>query len=97
MSAGLAPATSEGRSRRLVSPVTFKKEREIAEVLAVSQRQSSNDHGLGNSSDVFTNSTASTISMPRIDSCILGKETLEQRERFTVSKNIRYFADIAHS
>jgi len=98
MSAGLAPATSQGRSRRLVSPVTFKKERDIAEVQAASQSsvQLGNGYGLANSSEDFTNSTASTISMPRVDSCILGKETLEQRERFTVSKIVRYFVDIAY-
>lgn len=95
MSAGPAPATPQGRSRRLVSPVVFKKERDIAEVLAASQ-SSVNGHGLANSFDAFTNSTASTISMPRIDSCILGKETLEEREKFTVSKIVRYFVDIAH-
>lgn len=87
MSAGLAPATSQGRSRRLVSPVTFKKERDI-EVQAASQNsvQLGNGYRLANSSEDFTNSTASTISMPRVDSCILGKETLEQRERFTLYK-----------
>ena len=95
MSAGPAPATSQSRSTRLVSPVTFKKERDIAEVLQNSRVQQ-NGHGLESSSEAFTNSTASTISMPRIDSCIIGKETLEQRERFTVSKIVRYFVDIAH-
>ena len=98
MSAGPARATSQGRSRRLVSPVTFTKERDIAEVLAASQcsEQLENGHGLENNSGAFTNSTASTISMPGVESCILGKETLEQRGRFTVSKMVRYFVDIAH-
>ena len=97
MSAGPATANSQGRSRRLVSPVSYKKERDIAEVLAASQScVQENGHGLANSSEAFTNSMASTISMPRVDSCILGKETLEQRERFTVSKLVRYFVDIAH-
>ena len=96
MSAGPAPETSQSRSRRLVSPVTFKKERDFAEVLQNPSGQLENGHGLESSSEAFTNSTASTISMPRIDSCIIGKETLEQRERFTVSKMVRYFVDIAH-
>lgn len=84
MSAATVTETAQGGSRRLVSPVAFKKEGDIAEVLAKSE----NGHGPINHdsrSDVFTSSTASTISMPRIDSCILGKETLEQREKFTVS------------
>ena len=95
MSATPVTENVQGRSRRLVSPVAFKKERDTAEVLTTSVHD--NGHGLVNSSayDAFTNSTASTISMPRIDSCILGKETLEQREKFTVSKIFRYF-DIAH-
>lgn len=86
MSAGPATVTSQSRSRRLVSPVTFKKEREKAEVLQNPEVQRENGHGLESSSEAFTNSTASTISMPRIDSCIIGKETLEQRERFTLYK-----------
>lgn len=83
MSAATVTETAQGGSRRLVSPVAFKKEGDTAEVLAKSE----NGHGpINNSrSDVFTRSTASTISMPRIDSCILGKETLEQREKYTVS------------
>lgn len=98
MSAGPATATSQSRSRRLVSPVTFKKERDIAEVLQYPnvQVQRENGHGLESSSEAFTNSTSSTISMPRIDSCIIGQETLEQREMFTVSKIVTYFVDIAH-
>lgn len=96
MSAGPATVTSQSRSRRLVSPVTFEKEREKAEVLQNPEVQRENGHGLESSSEAFTNSTASTISMPRVDSCIIGKETLEQRERFTVSKIVRYFVDIAH-
>lgn len=93
MSATPATATVQGRSRRLVSPVAFKKERDTAEVLTNSQNV--HENGLVNSYDSFTNSTTSTISIPRIDSCILGKETLEQREKFTVSRFIRYF-NIAH-
>ena len=83
MSAATVTETAQGGSRRLVSPVAFKKEGDTAEVLAKSE----NGHGpINNSrSDVFTSCTASTISMPRIDSCILGKETLEQREKYTVS------------
>lgn len=91
MSATPVTANVQSRSRRLVSPVTFKKKRDSAEVLTTSL-----ENGLVNSYDhAFTNSTTSTISMPRIDSCILGKETLEQRERFTVSTVVWYF-DIAH-
>ena len=94
-------SASQSRSTRLVSPVTFKKERNITEVPSASQNsvqlQNGHSNGLANSSDAFTTSTASTISMPRIDSCILGKETLEQREKFTVSKIVRYFVDIAQA
>lgn len=94
MSATPVTENVQGRSRRLVSPVAFKKERDSAEVLTTSHSAHDNGHGLVNSYDAFTNSTASTISMPRIDSCILGQETLEQREKFTVSKIFRYL-DIA--
>lgn len=88
-------SASQSRSRRLVSPVTFKKERDNTEVLSA-ELQNGHSNGLATSnSDAFTTSTASTISMPRIDSCILGKETLEQREKFTVSEIVRYFVDIA--
>ncbi|KAL9976053.1 hypothetical protein ACROYT_G013288 [Oculina patagonica] len=86
MSATSATATIQGRSRRLVSPVAFQKKRDTAKVLTNSQNVHENGHGLANSYDSFTNSTVSTISMPRIDSCILGKETLEQREKFTLYK-----------
>lgn len=66
----------------MVSPVEFKKERDTAEVQNnISPRE--NGHGF---SDTFTNSVGSSISMPRIDSHILGKETLEQREKFTLYK-----------
>lgn len=94
-------SASQSRSRRLVSPVTSKKGRDMTEVPSASQNsvqlQNGHSNGLANSSDAFTTSTASTISMPRIDSCILGKETLEQREKFTVSKIVRYFVDIAQA
>lgn len=89
-------SASQSRSRRLVSPVTFKKERDNTEVLSA-ELQNGHSNGLATSSDAFTTSTASTISMPRIDSCILGKETLEQREKFTVSEIVRYFVDIAQA
>ncbi|PFX31368.1 kinesin-related protein 1-like [Stylophora pistillata] len=82
MSDTLTASTSLGRSRRMVSPVEFKKERDTAEVQNnISPRE--NGHGF---SDTFTNSVGSSISMPRIDSHILGKETLEQREKFTLYK-----------
>jgi len=91
-------SASQSRSRRLVSPVTFKKERDNTEVLSAElQNGHTCSNGLATSSDAFTTSTASTISMPRIDSCILGKETLEQREKFTVSEIVRYFVDIAQA
>ena len=96
MSNGPAPATSQSHSTGLVSPVTFKKERNIAEVPQNPGARLENGHGVESGSEAFTNSTATTISMPRIDSCIIGKETLEQRERFTVSKIVRYFVDIAY-
>lgn len=86
MSDAPVAATPRAGSRRLVSPVIFKKQRDTAEVQN-GHGVLENGHGL---SDTFTNSTASTISMPRIDSCILGKETLEQRERFTVSSTVRF-------
>lgn len=46
----------------------------------------SNSHGF----------TRSNISTPRVDSCILGKVTVEQRDKFTVSGKMRYF-DIVFS
>ena len=85
MSDTLTTSTSRGGSRRMVSPVTFKKDRDTADV-QINRSSLENGHGF---SDTFTNSTGSSISMPRIDSCILGKETLEQREKFTVSKTGR--------
>lgn len=83
MSVNPAIVTPPRPARRLVSPVAFQKDRPRCE----------NSHSLAISSDV---STPSTISMPKIDSCILGKETLEQREKFTVSNSMGYF-DIAFS
>lgn len=82
MSDTLTTSTSRGGSRRMVSPVTFKKDRDTADV-QIKRSSLENGHGF---SDTFTNSTGSSISMPRIDSCILGKETLEQREKFTLYK-----------
>lgn len=87
MSDTLTTSTSRSGSRRMVSPVTFKKDRDTADVQI---NRSSLENGYG-FSDTFTNSTGSSISMPQIDSCILGKETLEQREKFTVSKTGRSF------
>lgn len=90
MSANPAVVTPPRPSRRLVSPVAFHKERETAQVLCNGVPRRENNHGLDQAS------TPSTISMPRIDSCILGKETLEQREKFTVRNRMRDF-DIAFS
>ena len=86
MSANPAVVTPPRPSRRLVSPVAFHKERETAQVLCNGGPRRENNHGLDQA----------TISMPRIDSCILGKETLEQREKFTVRNRMRDF-DIAFS
>lgn len=68
--------------RRLVSPVAFQKDQNGAVVLNGKPRQE-NSHSLGIASDT---STPSTIAMPKIDSCILGIETQEQTERFTLYK-----------
>ena len=76
--------------RRLVSPVAFQKDQNGAVVLNGKPGQE-NSHSLGIASDT---STPSTIAMPKIDSCILGIETQEQTERFTVSSITGYF-DIA--
>ena len=91
MSANPAVVTPPRPSRRLVSPVAFHKGRETTEVLCTNGGpRRENNHGFDQAS------TASTISMPRIDSCILGKETLEQREKFTVRNRMRDF-DITFS
>jgi len=82
MSGNPAIVTPPRPTRRLVSPVAFKKERDSAEVLYNGGPRRENSHGLSINADA---STPSTISMPKIDSCILGRETLEQREKFTVS------------
>lgn len=90
MSANPAVVTPPRPSRRLVSPVVVHKERETTEVLCNGGPRRENNQGFDQAS------TPSTISMPRIDSSILGKETLEQREKFTVRNRMRDF-DIAFS
>ena len=82
-------------ARRLVSPVAFQKQRGAAEVLYDGGPRSENGHGPANNS---VPSTPPTIAMPKIESCILGKETLEQREKLTVS-NVCFdiaFSFVAH-
>lgn len=69
--------------RRLVSPVAFQIQRGTAEVLSDGGIRSENGHGPANNS---VSSSPPTISMPKIDSCIVGKQTLEQREKFTMYK-----------
>lgn len=82
MSANPAIVTPPRPVRRLVSPVAFQIHRGRAEVLTDGGSRSENGHGPANNS---VSSSPPTISMPKIDSCIVGKQTLEQREKFTVS------------
>lgn len=82
MSDNSAVVTPPRSTRRLVSPVAFQRAGDSAEVIYDGEQRHENSHSLFLNGD---GSTPSTISMPKIDSCILGIETLEQREKFTVS------------
>lgn len=82
MSVNPAAVTPPRPTRRLVSPVAFQTAGDSAEVICDSGQRHENSHSLSINVD---GSTPSTISMPKIDSCILGIETLEQRDKFTVS------------
>lgn len=82
MSVNPAVVTPPRPTRRLVSPVAFQRAGDSAEVICDGGQRHENSHSLSINVD---GSTPSTISMPKIDSCILGIETLEQRDKFTVS------------
>lgn len=82
MSVNPVAVTPPRPTRRLVSPVAFQTAGDSAEVICDGGQRHENSHSLSINVD---GSTPSTISMPKIDSCILGIETLEQRDKFTVS------------
>ena len=88
MSGSPGIVTPSPAGRRLLSPLSSAKGRNTAELLSPS-----NDGVLKENLDTtnLDGSKPSTISMPRIDSCILGKETLEERDKFTVSEKMGYF------
>lgn len=83
MSVNPAAVTPPRPTRRLVSPVAFQQAGHIAEVICDGGHRHENSHSLSINVD---GSTPSTISMPKIESCILGIETLEQRDKFTLYK-----------
>lgn len=83
MSGSPGIVTPSPAGRRLLSPLSSAEGRNTAELLSPS-----NDGVLKENLDTtnLDGSKPSTISMPIIDSCILGKETLEERDKFTLYK-----------
>ncbi|KAK2554756.1 Sorting nexin-16 [Acropora cervicornis] len=76
--------TTSSPVRRLVSPLSSAKSRNIAKGATTT-----NDYGCQREDELASNShgfTRSNISTPRVDSCILGKVTVEQRDKFTLYK-----------
>lgn len=77
--------TTSSPVRRLVSPLSSAKSRNIAKGATTTNDYSGQreDELASNNSHGFTRSNIST---PRVDSCILGKVTVEQRDKFTLYK-----------
>ena len=69
--------TPEERSQLLSSPVAFSSGHNSAKFLMGPESDRSERNSVP--------SAVPSDSTPRIDSCILGRETLEEREKFTVS------------
>ena len=89
MSGGTTFTTTSSPVRRLVSPLSSVKSRNIAK-----GAMTTNDYSGQREDELASNShgfTRSNISTPRVDSCILGKVTVEQRDKFTVSGKMGYF------
>ena len=81
--------TTSSPVRRLVSPLSSVKSRNIAKGATTT-----NDYSGQREDELASNShgfTRSNISTPRVDSWILGKVTVEQRDKFTVSGKMGYF------
>ena len=83
---GIKTFTTTSTIRRLVSPLSSVKSRNIAK-----GAMTTNDYGGMMEHENSRGSTRSSISTSRVDSCILGKVTLEQRDKFTVSGKMGYF------
>lgn len=81
--------TTSSPFRRLVSPLSSAKSRNIA-----NGPTTTNNYSGQREDELASNSygfTGSSISTPRVDSCILEKVTVEQRDKFTVSGKMGYF------